>query len=396
MNLTDFLKRAPNAMACERIGFEPEILEHFDACVIEAAEGRPVAVVTDLSYRDYVENVLLKSLSLHGTEASYCLCVKSVESYADQIANSGVVTPDGLLVCLGDEELLTASGDAGRKAKTACCMAVLDALPSRGLFSDKDAESHLIVKSLYFDLVRIREMSPGDWRERTAALEILSEAFRMEAHVAEALGRRSGALVHAALDEIEPVRATRAGEDSAMELCEGYAWLAAARAALGHDSSLDFVMNYDAACPQRMPASVYSHAAVLARLADTFVEVESLEIDPDDCAAHQLPAEIYKRSVRQMLIEDEVAPTWANEAIASLETRVAVRSRVHVLLNSWDELCSRIRVRGEMLHAAVSEKGGRAEEELFDIWSHAARIAPPDTFIRMMETLRLLEGALFE
>ena len=90
----------------------------FDACVIEATQGQKAVVVSDPSYRDYVEKKLLPSLSLHGVEATYCLCVRSVESYEDQITNpiSGFSGDEiGLIACLGDETLWRAARIAGAK-----------------------------------------------------------------------------------------------------------------------------------------------------------------------------------------------------------------------------------------------------------------------------------------
>ncbi len=399
MNLSDFLKKQSGASGIERIGFEPEILEHFDATVMDVCAGAKVVVVTDMTYRDYVENRLLKSLSLHGVEASYCLCVKSVESYAAQITNAiGATSGAALIVSLGDESLLRAARVSGVKAGIAKAMAVLKDMPSRTLFNEVSAERGCSIVAMYFDLAQIRTMSPGDWREKTASLEIYADAFLIEAHLCEALGRPVTRGVKTAIGEIESLRGVTATSDETVsELCEGYAWLAAARAALGYDSSLDFVMAYDEACSQHVPTTVYDHAAMLAHLIDVFVEVESLEIDPDDCASHQLPAEIYKRSVNQILIGDEVDRRWLSCLDESYEARQFVRSRVHALVDAWDELCESLRIRGAMIHGVLDDLGIETNDEsLRDAWSHAAKLANANSFVRTMDVLRLLEGALFE
>ncbi len=401
MNLTEFLKQLPSSLHFDKIHFETDILGHFDACVIEATQGQKAVVVSAPSYRDYVEKKLLPSLSLHGVEATYCLCVRSVESYEDQITNtiSGFSGDEiGLIACLGDETLWRAARIAGAKANILHTVAVCSTLPSRSFFVRNSNSDLVSVGAIYFDLASIRRMSPGDWRETASALELHTNAFLIEAVLAQALGNTASRNVRLAIQEIEPLTHADPDDDDAVsQLSEGYAWLAAARAALGYDTSLDYVMAYDLACPQRMPNTIFDHAAVFLKLLDAMLEVESLEIDPDDCAQHQPPLEIFKRSLKQTLIEDELGFGRMKDAETAWADRIAVRGMIHTLVSAWDDLCEPLRVRSAMLHAVFENRNMPDDlSQVCTVWQHAARFAPRHTLVHLMEILRLLDGALFE
>ncbi len=400
MNLTEFVNQLPGCLRSTRINFETDILGHFDACVTEAALDQKTVVVSDQSYRDYVEKKLLSSLSLHGVEATYCLCVRSIESYEEQI--TGTISDFsgdeiGLIVCLGDEMLWKATRAAGAKAGVSHAMAICNALPSRTFFvrAENDIAN---IDAIYFDLASIRTMSPGDWRETAASLDLYKNAFLVEAELAQALGNAASRNARLAVQEIELMTNADPSDDEAVsQLCEGYAWLAAARASLGYDTSLDYVMRYDLACPQRMPVTVFDHAAVFVKLLDAMLEVESLEIDPDDCAQHQLPKDILNRTLKQTLLEDELSFSWIKDAEAAWSDRIAIRGMVHTLVSAWDDLCESLRVRSAMIHACFENRNMSDDiSQVCTVWQHAARFAPRHSLVHLMESLRLLDGALFE
>lgn len=400
MNLTEFVNQLPACLRCTRIHFETDILGHFDACVTEASHDQKTVVVSDQSYRDYVEKKLLSSLSLHGVEATYCLCVRSIESYEEQITGAiADFSGDdiGLIVCLGDEMLWKATRAAGAKAGVSHAMAICNALPSRTFFvrAENDIAN---IDAVYFDLAAIRSMSPGDWRETASSLDLHKNVFLVEAELAQALGNSASRNVRLAVQEIERMTNADPDDDEAVsQLCEGYAWLAAARASLGYDTSLDYVMRYDLACPQRMPLTVFDHAAVFAKLLDAMLEVESLEIDPDDCAQHQLPKDILNRTLKQTLLEDELSFSWIKDAEAAWSDRVAVRGMVHTLVAAWDDLCESLRVKSAMIHASFENRNMSDDlSQACTVWQHAARFAPRHSLVHLMESLRLLDGALFE
>lgn len=400
MNLTEFVNKLPSCLPCRRIYFETDILGHFDACVAEAGREKSVVVVSDLSYRDYVEKKLLPGLSLHGLEATYCLCIRSVESYEDQIlaAISNVFEAGtGFIVCLGDEMLWHAARAAGVRTGMSSVMAICSALPSRTFFM-RQAQDIPMADAVYFDLSAIRAMSPGDWRETVSSLELYANVFLVEAALAQTLGSAVSGNVQFAVRQIEPSpHVDPEDNDAVARLCEGYAWLAAARAALGYDTSLDYVMRYDLACPQRMPVTVFDHAAVFARILDAMMEVESIEIDPDACARHQLPREILNRSLKQTLLEDELSFSWLKDAEDAWMDRVAVRCLIHSLVSGWEDLCETFRVRSAMFHAAFETRHMPDDlSQVSVVWQHAARFAPRHSLVHLSELLRLLDGALFE
>jgi len=399
MNLTDFLAKQPLATKCPRIGFESEILEHFDAYVVQMADNKRVVIVSDHDYRDYAERKLMPSLALHGLDASYCLVVRSVESYEDQVRNAiSRLDAASLIVALGDEDILHAARAAAAKNNISAALAVCSACPSRDFFLERQDEISCKLSAIYFDLKSIAELSPSDWRELTSAIELFSNAFLLEAHVADALAKPEARNVRLAIAEIDDCRSADKDDPEAVaQVCEAMAWLAAARAALGNETSLDFVMRYAAACTQRMPMPVQDHAAILVRLIDAFTQVESLEIDADDCAAHQLPRDILKRTLKQTLLEDEVSFDWLKNADDAWLDRIAVRTCVHTLTSNWDDLCEQLSIRSAMIHAALEDRPASDDAtSLADAWVHAARFAPKYSFVNIMALLRLLEGALFD
>lgn len=388
-------------MKCQRIGFELEILGHFDACVIQAADGQHAVIVSDLDYRDYAERKLMSSLSLHGVDASYCLCIQGVESFEDQIRNaiSGLSTSaSGVIVAMGNEAIFRAARAAASKAGIKTIIAVVDDLPSRSFFIERPDELNCSVYAVYFDLARIQNMTPGNWRELTAGIELYANAFLAEADIADALAKPEARNVRLAIGEIEPCRGAAQNDPEAVaQLCEACAWLSAARIALGYDASLDFVMRYAAACPQNIPMPVQDHASILLRIIDALTQVESLEIDADDCAAHQLPKDILQRTLKQTLLEDEIDFSWLKAADEAWTDRMTTRALVHTILANWDDLCEQLGIRSAMLHAALEDRpAGDDASSLADLWVHASRFAPRTSLVHVAETLRLLDGALYE
>ncbi len=399
MNLTDFLAKQPLATQCPRIGFEAEILEHFDAYVVQLAEDKRVVIVSEQDYRDYAERKLLPSLALHGLDASYCLVVRGVESYEEQVCNAiSRLDAASLIVALGNEDIIHAARAAASKNNIPAELAVCNACPSRDFFLQSADVSACALAAVYFDLKTISALSPSDWRELISSIELFSNAFLLEAHIADALAKPEARNVRLAIAEIDDCRqAEQSDPEAVAQVCEALAWLAAARAALGAETSLDCVMRYAAACPQRMPMPVQDHAAILVRLIDAFQQVESLEIDADDCASHQLPRDILKRTLKQTLLEDEVSFDWLKNADEAWLDRIAVRTCVHTLTANWDELCEQLAVRSAMIHAALEDRpAGDDADSLADVWIHAARFAPKYAFVHIMALLRLLDGALFE
>ena len=401
MNLNDFLSKQSKAMKCQRIGFEFEILEHFDACVIQAALGQYAAVVSSLDYRDYAERRLMSSLSLHGVDASCCLCIQGVDSFEDQIQNAiaaRATTPSGVIVSLGNEALFRAARAAAAKTGIKSIIAVVDELPSRCFFIERPDEADCAVHAVYFDIARIQKMTPGNWRELTAGIELYANAFLAEADVADALAMPEAGNVRHAIAEIEPCwGASQNDPDAVAQLCEACAWLSAARIALGYDASLDFVMRYAAASPQSVPMPVQDHAAILLRICDALTQVESLEIDADDCANHQLPKDILQRTLKQTLLEDEIDFSWLKAADEAWTDRMTTRALVHTILANWDTLCEQLGIRSAMLHAALEDRPASSDaSSLAGLWIHASRFAPRTALVHIAETLRRLDGALYE
>jgi len=404
MQLTDFLKNlTPNPMPVADIAYEAGLLEHLDAYLLQRWPQGRVILVAELGYRDVLERRIVPQLRACGIETAYCLCVRSTESYKSQIeeALGGAREDYAGIVALGSPKILYAAGALSQSLDIGL-VGVLNVIPPQGLFETLSQHADASrLEALYVDLSSL-SLSPSDWREAILALELHARVLHIELIIARALGAAPSGAVQTALREaiIPPIPHDAVpNEEDLAELCEACAWLGAARLAYGRDTALATVQDYIEASSQSFYVPPLRHAQIAAQIIDAFAQMEALEIDPEYVARHVPPLDIQIRTARQILIEDEVDFAWLKRVEALDEDRVRVRHRLQSLIFGWDDMMAGLQPQLEMLHALIEanlRQDDAVDTSIKTFWLHAAKFASHQTWLRLMDNLRLLEGILFE
>ncbi len=406
MQISDFLQKYLSHDAVTLVAYECEILSHFDAYLHQIwPEGR-VLIVTESSYREYVERTLIPALSAQGFEPAYCLCVKSAGvTYSAQIDESlGDGTLEGIvgIAALGSSELFAAARERASVLNIACC-ALLEELPPRNTF-DSCGEKRPCADAIFFDLDAIMRRLHGDLRETIQQLEVDVYAFKADLATAHALGISVPAGVADAIHEAVPPRIAPMGtptEDELAQLCEGYAWRAVAARLNGRGDSLQTIFEYANAGGDFPTFPIALHARLMATVFESVIELESLEISPEDCANRQPPKEILRRTLQQILLEDGVKFEWLKRADDNYEDRTKLRLSLNTLVMNWDDYCAKLRPIADMMHAISIQDGVEdgCEDELDPalktLWIHAAKFAPLHTFLRVFNSLSVIDPALY-
>ncbi|MBQ9395768.1 MAG: hypothetical protein IJU23_09685 [Proteobacteria bacterium] len=405
MQVSDFLQKYLTQDAVVLTSYEANITSHFDASLRQLwPEGR-ILIVTESAYREYVETTLLPALDANGRENAYCLCVKTpgttYQAQIDESLGDGVV--DGLtgIASLGSCDLFKAVRDRASILNVACC-ALLNELPGTDLF-DACGENRPCADALFFDLDSIDHGLHGDLREVVQFLEVDIYALKADIATWRSLGKPVPACVIDALNEALPPRIPLIGvhsEDDLAQLCEAYVWRAAAARLLREEGSLKTVLDYARACADYQDLPIAQHARLMAMLFDSVMELESLEISPEESAAHQPPRDILKRTLQQTLLDDGVNLSWIKRADENYLDRNSLRLMLNTLVMNWDDYCAKIRPIADMMHAICAQNPYYDDEDNLDAslkntWIHAARFAGNGTFIKIYNALGLIEPSLF-
>lgn len=407
MQISDFLQKNLSRDAVTLLAYESELLSHFDAYLRQLwPEGR-LLIVTESTYRDYVEGNLLAALSAQGYEPAYCLCVKSAgvtyRAQIDESLGDGVLDNIVGIAALGSAELFASVRERASLLGVGCC-ALMDTLPPRDCF-ESCGEKRPVADAIFFDLDSIAKGLRGDWREAIQSLEVDIYALNADIATAHALGAPVAAGVEDALHEAVPPRIPAIGnpsEDELAELCEAYAWRAAAARLYGRSGSLQTVFEYAEAGGDFPSFPIAQHARLMDILFEAVLELESLEISPEDCANRQPPKEFLRRTLQQILLEDGVKFDWLKRAEDNFEDRVRMRLTLNTLVMNWDDYCAKLRPIADMMHAISVQNVSGDEDDmeeldsaLKNLWIHAARFAPVNTFLRVFNSMNAIEPALY-
>lgn len=405
MQISDFLQKHLSPKAVILLAYESGITAHFDAYLQQIWPQGRILIVTELFYREYAERTLLPALNAYGFEPSYCLCVKSAGStYRAQIEESlGDGTIDGIvgIAALGSSELFAATRQCACALNIACC-ALFDQLCPRDAFAAcSETDSKPCADAIFFDLDAIRQKN-RDLRDAWLNLEVGVYALKADMAAAMALGRRIHTGVSEALNEAMPPRIPdlhTPSEDDLAQLCEAYCWRAVAMRLLPHHTSLQTVLDYGHASPDMPEFPASAQALMMATIFEAALELESLEISPEDCANHQPPKEILHRTLQQILLEDNVKFEWLKRADENYEDRHALRHTINALVLNWDDFCAKLRPISDVLQAISAQNAGQDNAEmdpaLKTLWLHAARFAPKYTFLKLFHDMGIIEPALY-
>lgn len=405
MQVSDFLQKYLSSDAVILTSYAAHITSHFDASLRQLwPEGR-ILIVAESAYREYAETSLVSALDAHGRDHAYCLCVKTpgmtYQAQIDESLGDGVV--DGLagIVSLGSCELFRAVRDRASILNVACC-ALLNELPENDLF-DSCGEKRPYADAVFFDLDHIDRIFRGDLREAVQFLEVDIYALKADIVTWRALGKPIHAGAADALNEALPPRIPLIGihsEDELSQFCEAYVWRAAAARLLRREGSLKTVLDYARASADYQDLPIAQHARLMAMLFDSVVELESLEISPEESAAHQPPRDILKRTLQQTLMEDGVNLNWIKRAEDNYLDRNTLRLALNTLVMNWDDYCAKIRPIADMMHAICAQNPYHDDEDDIDLslkntWIHAARFASNGSFLKIYNALGLIEPSLF-
>ncbi|MBO4349823.1 MAG: hypothetical protein J6A01_02620 [Proteobacteria bacterium] len=403
MQISDFLQKNLSPKAVTLLAYESGIQAHFDAYLQQIwPEGR-IAIVVEQQTREYAERTLVPALNAHGFETVYCLCVKSAgTSYRAQIDESlGDGELDGVvgMAALGSNALFDAVRQRASMLDVGCC-ALLQELPGLDLFASC-GENRPTPDAVFFDLDEISRNLRGDLREAHQSLEVDLYALKVDIATSHALGHAMPAAFLDALQEAMPPRMpqhTNPTEDELAQLCEAFAWRAVAERLCPNANSLATVREYANAASD-MPAFLpVQHAQMIALILDAALELEALEISAEDCADKQPPKEILRRTLQQILLEDGLKFDWLERADENFEDRVALRHTINALAMNWDELCAKMRPIADMMHAICAQANDDEDEPdamLKQLWLHAARFAPRNTFLKLFNNMGIVEPALY-
>lgn len=406
MRIGEFLKENVSPDWNVELAYQSDICAHLDGLLFQLwlLEGGRILVVSGDGYREFAEGGLLPSLRARGVDVEYCLCV--VSAGVDFESQIGESLGDGRLfglcgiVSLGDSGLFRAVCRRAEILGVPCCALLPEFAPHDLL--DGCGGGGAAVSGIYFDLDRIADAHHGDYREAVSRLEFENYAIRADLAASEAMSCRYPAPVWEALSEAMPPRMKEGGlafEEDLAQLCEAYAWRAAAVRLMHERTGLSFetVWAYGVAMRDCERFGAASHARLLALVFEAACEMEALEIAPDACAGRQPPQAILARTLRQILLEDGVNFEWLTRGDANFEDRVALRNKLHVVAMNWDEFCAHLRPIADMMHAvAASERGGdEMDHALKMLWIHAARFAPKCGFLKLFNDMGLLESSLY-
>ena len=405
MQICDFLQTHLSQNADVLVTHEADICRHFDAYLRQLWPEGKVLVVTEMHRREYVERVLIPALASNGYETLYCLCVKSAGvTYRAQIEES---LSDGALenvvgiAAIGSAQLFAEARARASMLSISCCALLDDFAPIDAFGPCSDDDSHVCAEGIFFDLTAIAEKYKGDLRDPIQNLEVDVYATRADVAAAMAIGAPMHAGVMPALDEALPPRIPQTGpvtEDDLAQLSEAYAWRAVAARLSDRQSSLQTVIEYAASSPQFDSFPAAQHARLMAQLFDATLEIESLEISPEDCAAKQPPKDILNRTLQQILLQDEMRFDWLKRSDESYMDRTSLRLAINEITSNWDDFCAKLRPIADVLRA-ISAQDEDDEMELDaalkSLWLHAARFAPRYSFLKILNDMRFVEPALY-
>lgn len=404
MQISDFLQKYLSPKAVPYVAFETGIVLHLDAYLQQIwPEGR-IVVVSEMEYREYAEQKLLPALTAHGYEPVYCLCVRTAgvtaRSQIEEALGDGALEHVVGIVSLGSCAMFEAVREEAGVLNVAAA-ALLSQFPDFHVL-DACGEDHPCPDAVFCDLDQIMHGCHGDCREAIQRLEVDNYALRADIAMLNAINSRIPDGVLEALKEAQPPRqASSASDESFAELCDAYIWRAAVSRLFGQPTSFDTVLRY-AEKGQDFPAYPASwHARLMAQVFDSVLEVEGLEISPEDCAAHQPPKDILRRTLQQILLQDGQSFDYLTIADENYEDRNTLRLVLNALVLNWDSFCSHLRAVADMMH--VLGGGSELEEDedseldasLKSLWLHAARFAPKHSFLKLLNALGLIEPALY-
>lgn len=405
MQITDFLQKHLSPKAVILLAYESDMTAHFEAYLQQIWPQGRILIVTEPFYREYAERTLLPALNASGFETEYCLCIQSTgTTYRAQIDESlGDGAIDGIvgIAALGSATLFAAARERACALNIACC-ALLDQFCPRDAFAACDESGNKpCADALFFDLNAIQQKN-RDLRDALLELEVGVYALKADMAAAQALGRRIQDGVSDALNEAMPPRLPdlyHPTEDELAQLCEAYCWRAVATRLLARHTSYQTVLDYANASPEYPKFSAAAHAQLMVTIFEAALELESLEISPEDCANRQPPKEILQRTLQQILLEDNVKFEWLKRADENFEDRNALRHTINALVMNWDEFCAKLRPISDVLQAISAQNAAHPEDEidstLKTLWMHAARFAPKHTFLKLFNDMSIVEPALY-
>ena len=402
MEISDFLQTHLSREAVCLMAFESDLPSHLDAYLQQIwGEGR-ILIVAESEYREFAEQQLAPSLRAHGIDPVYCLCIPTpgmtyraqIEESLGDGALSGIVGIAGL----GSAMLFAAVRERAALLGLPCC-ALLNELPPIDAFDDC-GEGHPCADAIFCDLDAIARGLHNDLRDAILGLEIDVCARRADIAAQHALGHADHAAIPDALQNAVPPRIPPMGphsEDELAQLCESYAWRALAERLSRLGSSFRTVNDYAAAGTDFPHLPVAVHATVMAAIFEAALNLESLEISPENCADHQPPREMLQRTLQQILLADGVPFEWLKRADAQYVDRNALRLSLHTLAMNWDDFAARLRPIADLMHAlgAQIDTDESDDPALKALWIHAARFAPRYSFLRLFQVLDLVEPSLY-
>lgn len=398
MQFADFLQTHLSRNAVCLLEYETGITAHLDAYIQQCWGKGRVLVVADAYYREFVERQFLPQLQSHGIETVYCLCLPApgvtYHTQIDEALGDGALAHLTGIIALGGPEIFDAVRDHAAIFDLPCC-ALFNTFAPQNAF-DPCGEKHPCADALFFDLDAIESALHGDLREAIQALEVDVYAQRADIAVQQALSKHVDPAFIQAIDESLPPRIHSHGkpsEDELAQLCEAYTWRAVAYRLGNHVDSLKTVLEYAKAGNDFPQFSAASHAKIMALLMEAALELESLEISPEDCADHQIPKDILTRTLQQILLADGIPFDWMKRAELAYEDRNSLRLELHALVLNWDDFCNHLRPIADLMHAI----GAQSEDDptLKNLWIHAARFAPQSSFLKLFQTLNLVESSLY-
>ncbi len=400
MQIADFLHRTLSPKAAPLMAYESGILTHFDAYLQQIWPAGRVLIAVESAYRGYAEQKLLPALKVHGFEPVYCLCMREAGvTYRNQIEDAlgdGAVNGMVGMAALGGNGVFSAVREMASSIDVACCALFNELMPRNGL--DVCGERPC-ADAFFFDLDAIIDGCHGDFRDAVQNLEVMLYAMKADMAAANAAGERVDAVVSEAISEAMPPRLSRVDkvdEDEAAQICEAYVWCAAARRVRQAPGSFESVLAYAGACRDIPDFSAAQHAGVMAAIFDAALELESLEISPEDCAAKQPPKEVLNRTLQQILLEDGISFEWI-KGVPFMD-RTALRLQLHSVMMNWDDLGAKLRPISDMMHAIAAQSLQDEDEfdsRLVSLWTNAGYFAPKNTFLRLFHDMRVVESALY-
>ena len=398
MQISDFIQKYLATNHPALVISASELIQHIDAYLRQIWPEGKIAVISESEYREDTEHTILPALKNAGVETAYCLCVKSAGiPYRTQIEESfGNEEHTTGILAVGSRDLFAAAREYAGLHKIRCCAMPDDFCPINAF---EPYGENPCVDALFFDLDKIADKYKGRFQDARANLEQTIAATRLDALTLKALNLPVPAAVFQAINEAhlpEIPQNSFLSEDELAELTEAYVWYALAMRLIGKKSSLQAVSEYAAESPEFQEYTVSQHIRILSQILDYALEIESLEIDPDECAAHQPPREILNRTLQQILLEDSMKLDRLKTL--DYEDRIRLKHTLYAAAENWDDFCASSRSIAEMLHI-FSQTDNDDEPEidaaLKTLWIHAGHFAPIGSFLRLMNDMRQIEPALY-